>query len=286
MDAHQHYWKLSRGDYGWLTPELGPLYRDYGPDELAPLLAREGFFRSIVVQAAPTLAETEYLLDLCEREATLAGAVGWVDLEEERVEETLDRLLASPYLLGIRPMLQDLADDRWIERPRVIRGLRAASERGLTLDVLVRPPQMAAAARALEQVPELRAVLDHIGKPDMAAGSRRRVWSDGLRELAARPRTACKLSGLVTEAGAGWSPETVRPHAEEALERFGPERVLFGSDWPVCLPAAEYGEVAELARTLLPASWSEAQRRDAFGGNAARWYGLGVASGWRGRASR
>ncbi|ASS66814.1 MULTISPECIES: amidohydrolase family protein [unclassified Paenibacillus] len=274
IDAHQHYWKLQRGDYGWLAPELAELYRDFGPEELKPALEASGIGRSIAVQAAPTIAETEYLLALCLQESTLAGVVGWVDLEDERVEERLDSLLSSGYLLGIRPMLQDLPDDRHILRPAVLKGLQAVADRGLTLDLLVRPRHLLHAAEMLDRVASLRAVVDHIGKPDMERGDDRGVWEEGMAALAANSRTACKLSGLVTEAGSAWSPELIAPYTDRAVSLFGPRRLLYGSDWPVCLPFAGYAEVLKLADRLLPKHWGPSEKEAVMGGNAMEWYPL------------
>ncbi|MEK8127561.1 amidohydrolase family protein [Paenibacillus filicis] len=272
IDAHQHYWKVERGDYGWLTPEQGILYRDYGPDELCPELAQQQMERTIVVQAAPTVGETRYLLELCEREESLAGVVGWVDLEDDGVERLLDELARSPYFKGVRPMLQDLEDDAYILRSQVLRSLSLLAERGLTLDILVRPRHLPYVAEMLERVPELAAVVDHIAKPAIAGGELE-PWLSGLEKVASHPQVFCKLSGLVTEADlAHWTDADIRPYVTEVCRLFGPERLMFGSDWPVCLLAASYGEVAALLERLLPDSWGEAERAAVFGGNAARFY--------------
>jgi L-fuconolactonase len=266
IDAHQHYWRIGRGDYGWIAPGT-PLYADFLPADLAPLNAAAGIDGTIVVQAAPTVAESEWLLELAAGEPSILGVVGWAPLDEPD-SPALDRLGAAPACVGVRPMLQDLPDD-WIERRVATATLVRVAEHGLVLDVLARPAQLAHAVRALERAPELVAVVDHLGKPDYSAeiGD----WAAAICALAARPNTHCKLSGLITEAGRGWSREQFRGHAELALHAFGADRVLFGSDWPVCTAAGTHAQVVELAEWL--AGELDPPGRDAvFGGNAARIY--------------
>ncbi|WP_159881046.1 amidohydrolase family protein [Paenibacillus puerhi] len=272
IDAHQHYWKLARGDYGWLTPEQGVLYRDYGPNELRPELSRRHIDRTIVVQAAPTVEETRYLLKLCEREESLAGVVGWVDLEADDVEQMLDELAASPYFKGVRPMLQDLGDDAYIVRDKVLRSLGMLVERGLTLDILVRSRHLPYVAQMLDLVPGIPAVIDHIAKPDIAGGERE-PWLSGMETVAEHENVYVKLSGMVTEADlANWTEADIRPYVTEVCRMFGPERLMFGSDWPVCLLAASYEEVVSLVERTLPEAWKAEERAAVFGGNAARFY--------------
>ncbi|KIL40474.1 amidohydrolase [Gordoniibacillus kamchatkensis] len=275
IDAHQHYWRLDRGDYGWLTPDAGILYRDYGPSDLAPHLRSRGIGATVAVQAAPTVAETEYLLTLCAGEPTLAGVVGWVDPEADDFEATLVRLKRSPYFLGIRPMLQDLEDDAYIVRPKVLESLRTLVRHDLALDLLVRPRQLPHAAAMLAAVPGLRAVVDHIAKPDIAAGITE-PWRSDLAAVAAYPNVYCKLSGMVTEADhRAWRREHLEPYIREVCRLFGPQRVMFGSDWPVCLLAASYDEVAAALEASLPPEWTEADRAAVFGANAAAFYRIG-----------
>lgn len=278
IDAHQHYWKLERGDYGWLTPEAGILYRDFGPTHLAPELQMHRIDATIVVQAAPTVAETEYMLALCEHEPTLAGAVGWIDPEADDFETTLVRLKESPYFLGIRPMLQDMADDAYIVRPKVIESLRQLVKHDVALDLLVRPRQLPYAVRMLELVPGLRVIVDHIAKPDIA-GQATEPWLEHMKAVAAYPNVYCKLSGMVTEADhSNWQTEDMVPYVRLVCDMFGPERVVFGSDWPVCLLAASYDRVVELLEAALPPDWTAKQLEGVFGGNAAAFYGIGDQS--------
>jgi L-fuconolactonase len=279
IDAHQHYWRLDRGDYGWLTPETGVLYRDYGPSDLAPQLRRHSIGATVVVQAAPTVEETEYLLSLCGGEPTLAGVVGWIDPEADEFEATLLRLRRSPHFFGIRPMLQDLEDDAYIVRPKVLAALRLLVRHGATLDLLVRPRQLPHAAAMLGKVPGLRAVVDHIAKPDIAARAFE-PWRTGLAAVAAYPNVYCKLSGMVTEADhRHWRREHLEPYIREACRLFGPQRVMFGSDWPVCLLAASYGQVVDALAASLPPEWTDEEKEGVFGANAAAFYGIGTPKG-------
>jgi L-fuconolactonase len=275
VDAHQHYWKPDRGDYGFLTPDAGILYRDYLPEDLKPLLAAEGFGKTIVVQAAPTEEETRYLLGLAAPEPTIAGVVGWIDFEMESTlfDRELVALRKEPAIVGVRPMLQQLPSD-YVLQPQVLRNLGAFAESGLVLDWLVYPRHLPAVHRAMSLYPNLRGVIDHLAKPDIASGAME-PWKEWMSRLAELPNLACKLSGMVTEAGPGRPNASVlMPYAAHVFERFREDRVLFGSDWPVCLLSASFGEVAAIAKDLVPAGWTEAQRDKLFGGNAVRWYGL------------
>jgi L-fuconolactonase len=278
VDAHQHFWRLSRGDYGWLKPDLGePLYRDYLPSDLAPLLRKAGVSHTVVVQAAPTEAETRFLLQLAEETEFVAGVVGWLDLEDDSFESRLDALLKHPKFVGLRPMLQDLDDDAYILRPKVIASLRAIAERGTAFDFLTHPRHLGNVARALEAVPTLRAVIDHISKPDIAAGSSS-GWTDDMARVAAFRNVFCKLSGMITEARHdAWRPRDLQPFVGHALKTFGAERLMFGSDWPVCLLAGSYAEVLNALRTVIDAKLGEAEQEAIYGLNAVRFYRLSVS---------
>jgi L-fuconolactonase len=269
IDAHQHFWRIARGDYGWI-PSAGPLARDFLPADLHALSAAAGIDGTIAVQAAPTVAETDFLLGLAaEPDAGILGVVGWAPLDDPS-DPALDRLGGEPACVGLRPMLQDLPDD-WIVSAVRSDELARMAAHGLVLDVLALPRQLRHVLRALEPVSELTVVVDHLAKPDYGAPLGR--WGDDMRALAARPRTCCKLSGIVTEAGAGCSADDVRRHADLVLEAFGPDRVMFGSDWPVCLLAASHADVVALAEQLT-AGLGDAQRGAVFGATAARAYGI------------
>ncbi len=276
IDAHQHYWKTERNDYGWLTPESGPLYADYMPDDLRPHLQANGIDKTIVVQAAPTVAETEFLLSLCEREKTLAGVVGWLDLDADDFPEQFARLRSNRYFVGIRPMLQDLDDDAWILRPRVIQSLKRLADEQFPIDLLIFPRHLPHIITLLEQLPGLRAVIDHLAKPGIKDGVLD-PWRDDIAAIARHANVYCKLSGMVTEADMRhWKTADFVPYVHHVFDVFGPQRVMFGSDWPVCLLAADYSQVCRLLADALPQRLSERDRSAIFGGNAIDFYKLEV----------
>lgn len=270
IDAHQHFWSLARDDYGWLTPELGVIHRDFGPADLAPLLAAHGITSTILVQAAPTEAETAYLLNIAARTPFVAGVVGWSDFDAPDVAERIAALAADPLLVGLRPMVQDIADDDWLARPELTPAFKAMVANGLVFDALLKPRHIAPMLTVLERHPDLACVIDHGAKPDLIIGDLA-AWRDGMSALAEHPRLSCKLSGLVTEAGPDWTRETLKPVVEHLLATFGPERLIFGSDWPVVTLRASYAQWIEAAETLL-AGLTQAQRAAVFGGNAEKLY--------------
>ena len=275
VDAHHHIWRLDRGDYGWLnpTPALAPIYRDFDLADLRPLLATAKVEATVLVQAAPTLAETRFLLDVAHNsEGLVRGVVGWADLGAADAVETLAMLAGDPLLKSIRPMLQDLADPDWIARPEVQPALAALPQLGLQFDALVKPRELKALLRTLEHHPDLGVVIDHCAKPDIAS-SRWQPWAEDLAALARHTRACCKLSGLVTEAGVNWSVETLRRYTDYVFQCFGPERLLWGSDWPVVTLAATYEEWVGASDTLL-AGVSRADQDRIFGANARRFYAL------------
>ncbi|MFQ3664917.1 MAG: amidohydrolase family protein [Sphingomonadaceae bacterium] len=274
IDSHHHVWQRARGDYGWLTPESGPLWNDFAFADLAPALDAGAIGRTVLVQAAPTLAETCFLLETAAASPRVAGVVGWADLAAPDAFSVIAALATRPRLVGLRPMLQDLADDGWILRREVQPALAAMAGGGLTFDALVRPRHLPILAELRQQHPALAIVIDHGAKPDIAGGDLR-AWKRDLAAVASDGMTCCKLSGLVTEAGPGWTIETLRPAVEAILELFGPERVMWGSDWPVLLLAGSYAGWLAAAEALiepLPA----ADRALVMGGTAARFYGLEV----------
>ncbi|MGO4171701.1 amidohydrolase family protein [Bosea sp. TAF32] len=270
IDSHQHFWRLARGDYGWLTPALKPLYRDFGPADIAPHLAEHGITSTILVQAAPTEAETRFLLDLAAATPFVAGVVGWADFEAPDAPTRIAALAADPLLVGLRPMVQDIPDPHWLARPDLAPAFAAMKAQGLVFDALVKPPQIPALLALLDRETELPVIVDHGAKPDLA-GADLSDWRDGIAALAARPNTACKLSGLVTEAGPGWTDATLEPAVSHLLACFGPQRLLWGSDWPVATLRSSYGQWHASAERLT-ATLSEPERAALFGGNAARIY--------------
>ncbi|MCE9596156.1 MAG: amidohydrolase family protein [Planctomycetes bacterium] len=279
VDAHQHFWKVARGDYGWLTPALPALYRDFGPEDLAPLLARHGLDATILVQAAPTLAETEFLLDLAARTPFVVGVVGWVDFEARDAVATLARLAEHPKLVGVRPMIQDVADERWMLRADFEPVFRALVELDLAFDALVLPRHLAHLLRLVERHPDLRVVIDHCAKPAIRDGARWSGfarWRDELSQLARSPRVAAKLSGLATEARDGWTVDDLAPFVEHVLAEFLPDRLMWGSDWPVVLNAGGYSRWWDATQTLL--SGRTRDEHGLFGRNALDFYRVDVTT--------
>jgi L-fuconolactonase len=276
VDAHHHVWRLERGDYGWLrpTPELAPIYHDFALDDLRPLLAESGIGATVLVQAAPTLAETRYLLRVAQQSDGLVGAVvGWADLAAPDAVATLTSLAEDPLMKGVRPMLQDLADPAWILRPDVRPALSALPQLGLRFDALVKARELKALLTMLGRHQDLAVVVDHAAKPDIASGAWE-PWASDLAAIAANTSACCKLSGLVTEAEPNWSVGVLQRYVEHVLACFGSERVMWGSDWPVVMLAASYGNWHAAADTLL-GGLSGAERDAIRGGNARRFYGIG-----------
>ena len=273
IDSHQHFWTLERDDYGWLTPGLTALYRDFLPSNLDPMLVRAGIHRTVLVQAAPTLAETCYLLELAEQNDFIVGVVGWVDMEGGRsgVEE-LQELRQNPRFLGVRPMIQDIADPAWMLRPALRPVFDAIVADGLTFDALVKPVHLPYLLALLQRYPDLPTVVDHGAKPDIAAGQWA-PWARWIDRIAAETSAYCKLSGLITEAGEDQSFPDLAPYMDRLLASFGAERLMWGSDWPVLNLRTDYHRwVAATRRWLAPLP--AAHREAIEGGNAARFYGL------------
>jgi L-fuconolactonase len=277
VDAHHHVWDLDVRDQDWITgPEMTVLRRSFSVDDLRPSAQAAGVTATVLVQTVTIAEETPEMLALAAAEPLVAGVVGWTDLRAPAVGDELARLQSGTggsYLAGIRHQVQSEPDPDWLRRPEVIRGLRAVAAAGLCYDLVVRPHQIAAATYAAAAVPELTLVLDHAGKPPIASGEIE-PWAREIRALAGQPNVMCKLSGLVTEAGPAAEPRDFAPFADVILGAFGASRLMFGSDWPVCLLACGYAEVIGLARMLL-AGLSDAERAAVFASTAARVYGLG-----------
>lgn len=273
IDSHHHLWDLARRDYPWLAGDaLAPIRHNYDVTDLRAT----GATRTILVQTLPDIGETEDFLAIADANRDLiAGVVGWVDLTDD-TDRSLRRLRSGrggDLLVGIRHPAQDEPNPRWLGRRDVVAGVKAVAAAGLAYDLLVYPHQLVSALTLVPQVQDCRFVLDHAGKPAIASG-RRQPWEALLRHLAAFPNVACKLSGLVTEADWNlWSPGDIRPYTDVVLAVFGPRRVMFGSDWPVCELVTGYREVLALAQELC-AGLSEAESAAVFGDTAADWYRL------------
>lgn len=273
IDSHQHFWTLERDDYGWLTPELTALYRDFQPSDLAPLLGQAGVHRTVLVQAAPTLAETRYLLELAERHDFIAGVVGWVGMEGGQTSiDILEALQDNPLFLGVRPMIQDIADPAWMLRPSLAPALEAVAAFGLTFDALVKPVHLPNLLELLQRHPDLRTVIDHGAKPDIASGQWV-PWARWIDRVAEETSACCKLSGLITEAGEGHSFPELAPYMDHLLDSFGAERLMWGSDWPVLNLRSDYPGWVTATRLWL-APLAAGDREAIEGGNAVRFYGL------------
>ncbi|MEV0738579.1 amidohydrolase family protein [Streptomyces sp. NPDC050549] len=277
VDAHHHVWDLSVRDQDWITgPELQQIRRDFTVADLEPEARAAGVDRTVLVQTVTVAEETPEFLALADTHDLVAGVVGWTDLTRPDIADELARLRELPggqYLKGIRHQVQGEPDPNWLLRPDVRRGLAAVADAGLVYDLLVLPHQFPASVQAAASLPQLIFVLDHLGKPPVASG-RLEPWESALRSLAALPNTHCKLSGLVTEADwKTWSTPDLRPYTDAALDAFGPGRLMFGSDWPVCTLAASYGEVAAATGELTD-GLGAAERAEVFEGTATRVYGL------------
>ena len=267
VDAHHHVWQVARGDYGWMSPDL-PIARDFGLADLRPLLG--GISATILVQAAATEAETDFMLAVASAsDGLVQGVVGWVDLAAPDAPERIAARVANPLLRGLRPMLQDIEDTGWILRPEVQPALAAMARHGLRFDALIKPRHLPIIGELAQRHPTLAVVIDHAAKPDIARQAFQ-PWASQMARLARDTPWCCKISGLVTEASAAWQPEDLRPYVDHLLAEFGPDRLMWGSDWPVVNLAGGYARWREVALALLPASTHKA----ILGGTAARFYGL------------
>jgi L-fuconolactonase len=277
VDAHHHVWDLSVRDQPWITGEaLAPLRRTFRLEDLEPAARTAGVIGTVLVQTVTVPEETPEFLALADGSDLIAGVVGWTDLTAPDVDDALAALRELPggdRLVGIRHQVQGEPDPRWLLRPDVRRGLAAVAAAGLVYDLVILPHQLPAAVEAAEMLPGLTFVLDHGGKPPIADGELH-PWAHDLRALGALPNTACKLSGLVTEADwKAWTVEDLRPYADVVLEAFGPGRTMFGSDWPVCRLAASYADVVDAAADLTD-GLSPAERAAVFADTATRIYDL------------
>jgi L-fuconolactonase len=271
VDCHQHFWRVGAFDYPWMTPQVELLCRDYLPPMLKPILQRNGVDQTILVQASNSVAETRWLLDLAEQNPFIDGVVGWVDLKSDDVARQLDEFTAHSKFKGVRHLVESEPADDWLTQEGVIRGLRELSSRGLSYDLLVHTRHLKHATAVVARCPDLQFVVDHMAKPPIASGEIVE-WARELKQLATFPNVSCKLSGLVTEADwTNWSVEDLRPYVETALEYFGPARMMFGSDWPVCLLAGSYDRVLKSFEIVLD-DLEEEDKRHIFSENAMKFY--------------
>jgi L-fuconolactonase len=270
IDSHQHFWRYSQAEYGWIDDTMAVLRRDFLPEHLRPLLDQARIDGCIAVQAPQTPAETRFLLDLAEQHAWILGVVGWVDLRSRDIDAELHSLAAHPRLVGVRHIAQS-EPDRFLVTPDFLRGIAALAAYDVSYDVLIYPRQLPAAIELVGHFPAQTFVLDHAAKPDLRSGELQ-VWRQQMKLLAQAKNVFCKLSGLATEASwQGWTLDTLRPAADVVLEHFGDQRVLFGSDWPVCQCATTYARWVETVETLL-AGTPPAVAAAVFGGTARAAY--------------
>jgi len=278
IDSHHHFWQLHRGWHRWLTPQLAAIYRDFMPDDLAPLLQAHGITGTVLVQAADCAEETEWMQRVDAE--FVRGIVGWVDFDAADASARVAQLAASTVggkIVGVRPMIQDIADPGWMLRPALAPVFRAVAEAQLVFDALVKLPHLHNLYRLLERHPELKVVIDHGGKPCIRAGTNGtgglHEWAQRMRQLAGHPQAACKFSGLLTEAKPGATAADLQPYADVLLDAFGDSRLLWGSDWPVVCLAGGYDHWVQVSRRLLSALPAIAQQK-IWKENAERVYGL------------
>jgi len=273
VDAHQHFWRYNADEYGWIDDSMAALRRDFLPHDLEREIRRSDFDACVAVQARQSLDETRWLLALAEAHPFIVGVVGWVDLQSRDVERDLEGLGRHPKLVGIRHIAQSEPDDRFLLRPAFSRGLARLEEFGLAYDVLIYSRHLPVAAELAASLPRQRFVLDHLAKPDIR-GRERVTWERDLRALAARPNVWAKLSGLVTEADwTRWRPADLHPYLDVAFDCFGAERLMIGSDWPVCTVAGDYQRTMRVVAEYV-ANRPVDERDAVLGGNAMRFWNL------------
>ncbi len=275
IDAHHHYWHPARADYGWMPPDDPVLSRPYNPVDLADALVNTGVEKTVLVQAAPSVEETEYLLGIADSTPHVAKVVGWINFEDPQQIHSLTRLAKHPKFAGVRPMIQDLPDDNWMLRDDVQWAYQAIIDLDLTFDCLGFPRHLENFHKLLTRYPQLRSVIDHCMKPQFRnqSADEFQFWADGMSRLAEDTSACCKLSGLVTEADTDWSIETLKPCSDHVLSVFGANRVMWGSDWPVARLRCEYEDWHRLAQQLT-GELSEADRELVFAGTATDFYRL------------
>tara|TARA_B100000686_G_scaffold350012_1_gene444774 strand:+ start:5142 stop:5987 length:846 start_codon:yes stop_codon:yes gene_type:complete len=274
VDSHHHLWEIDKFNYSWM-PEGSPLSVDYSPEDLAPLITEAGIDYTVVVQAVSSPDEAYWLLDLAERNDFIAGIIGWVDLTDPKVGYILDKLQESQYFKGVRHIWENEPDAAWIVNSGAVNGLQELVRRNLTFDFLAKPPNLPFIPEIMDKVPDLRAVVDHIAKPKIA-DHLVEPWLTDLRKVASINGIHCKISGMITEADHhNWTANDLRPYVHHVLGLFGTDRIMFGTDWPVCTLAGDYVTVVDTTKSILESLTLEATN-DVFGGTANRFYNLNI----------
>ncbi|MBI4306161.1 MAG: amidohydrolase family protein [Chloroflexi bacterium] len=275
VDSHQHFWDIKKLSYDWMGTGPSPLRRNFLPGDLRPLIEEAGVDHTVIVQAHQSLDEARWIISLAEKHDFIAGTVCWVDLAGAGLGKALDRLQKSKYFNGVRHIWHDEADDAWIMRPGVIRGLRELARRGIPYDFLTYPQHLKYVPRVYDRVPDLSGVIDHISKPAIAK-AQMEPWATDLARVAEIPNVLCKVSGMITEARRGlWKPADLKPYVKHVVSVFGYDRLMLGSDWPVCTLAGSYKQVFDAA-VLALGKLSGTARARVFGGNAIKFYRLAI----------
>ncbi len=272
IDAHQHFWQLSRGDYDWLTPELSAIYRDFDYSDFVPIMDSHQVLGSVLVQAAPSYAETQYLLQLAAQHSRILAVVGWVDFASTDVRQQIEALAQRPKLRGLRPMIQDIDDVDWMLSDDLSDAFEAMIEHNLCFDALVLPKHLANLQRLIDRYPTLKVVIDHAAKPQIAEQSFE-PWATQIAKFAGYDNVYCKLSGLVTEASHTWQTSDLHDYSEHLLNTFGTEQLIWGSDWPVLNLAADYTRWINTSEALLD-TLTDAQKQQIFSTNAINFYDI------------
>ena len=272
VDARKHFWRLDRGDYGWLTPDLAPIYRDFLPNDIEPFLARHAIDGTVLVQAAPTEAETEFMLRLSDENSFILGVVGWVIFESPASAERLRSFARHPAFVGVRPMIQDIPDTNWMLGDALAPAFESVIANHITFDALTLPRHLPNLRKLLARYPTMRVVIDHGSKPQIAEQTFD-IWATDIAALAGDSSAYCKLSGLITEASDTWTTHDIKPYVDHLLESFGPSRLIWGSDRPVCTLAGSYDQWIEITETLL-CDLTEPEKASVMGGNALKAYSI------------
>ncbi|WP_077624661.1 amidohydrolase family protein [Sediminibacillus massiliensis] len=271
IDAHQHFWQIERGDYGWITKDMVPLYRDYLPGDLLPELYRHHIDGTVLIQAASTYAETEYMLDLYWRNSFIKGVVGWIDLDSPEFDQDFQRLKDRKGLVGFRPILESVERELEMDSPRVLKNIETLVQEDFPIDLLLVPRLLPLVLKLLKRFPTLRGVVNHAAKPYI----KEEIfdpWREQIAEIASYSNTMCKLSGFITEADENWEQSDIEPYIHHVINVFGYESIMYGSDWPVCNMAGSYQDVYQVLVDSLPNNLSEADKEKLFGGNAIKFY--------------
>ena len=273
VDSHQHFWTLSRGDYAWMTPDFKAIYKDFIPDDLAPLLKEKNVTETVIVQAADTVEETDFILNIASKTSYVKGVVGWVDFEDPNAKSQIDRLSQNSLLKGFRPMIHDIKDTNWMLRDSLSDSLSYLVQKGLSFDALVRPHHLKNLLLFAKKYPNLPIVIDHIAKPVIPKGEIEE-WFKDMGALASCDNIWCKFSGIVTEIGEGYKKNQIVPYVDRIFELFESQRIMWGSDWPVLTMAETYGNWFDLAQELC-SGMSDNEQLNIFSRTAKNFYRIG-----------